>query len=60
MQVADIVRFYGSRVAVARALGISKSAITHWNRHGVPLLRQYQLQGLSGGQLTIDANKRDR
>jgi DNA-binding transcriptional regulator YdaS (Cro superfamily) len=51
MQISDVIAHYGSHAAVARALGIHPSAVYQWKQRRVPLLRQLQLEVLTGGQL---------
>lgn len=51
MQIADVIRHYGSHEAVAKALGIHPSAVYQWAKRRVPLLRQMQIEVLTGGAL---------
>lgn len=53
MKTSDAVKHYRSKVKLAELLGITPSAITQWGED-IPLLRQYQLQTLSGGVLTAE------
>jgi hypothetical protein len=43
MKTTLLVRLYGSKTALADALGIYKQAISQWG-DDAPLLRQYQLR----------------
>ncbi|MQT41380.1 Cro/Cl family transcriptional regulator [Pseudomonas sp. FSL R10-0765] len=52
MLTEDAITYFKSKSKVASALGISPAAVSQWGKH-VPLLRQYQLQGLSGGFLKV-------
>lgn len=54
MKTQDAIDYYGSRDALADALGIDRSATHHWG-DDVPELRQYQLQVLTGGTLVAAA-----
>lgn len=56
MNKADAVNHYGSATQLAKALGITLQAIGQWGSE-VPLLRQYQLERLTGGQLKADIPK---
>lgn len=56
MNKADAVNHYGSATQLAKALGITLQAIGQWGSE-VPLLRQYQLERLTGGQLKADTPK---
>jgi hypothetical protein len=50
MKTQDAIDHYGSRDALARALGLDRTATYHWGDE-VPELRQYQIEVLSGGAL---------
>jgi transcriptional repressor of cell division inhibition gene dicB len=54
MYKADVIaHFGGSQIAVARALGITKSAISQW-RTIIPLTKAIKLQAVTGGALLLD------
>ncbi|QEY25813.1 Cro/CI family transcriptional regulator [Neisseria zalophi] len=53
MLTKDVIDFYGTKIAVARALGISPSAVTQW-KEIVPEKQAYRIQGLTGGKLKIN------
>lgn len=55
MNMNDLRRFYGSQKAAAAAIGASEKVVSAWNRNGIPVGRQYQIQVLTGGQLRADA-----
>jgi DNA-binding transcriptional regulator YdaS (Cro superfamily) len=59
MDMAKIVDWYGSKAAVARALGISAVAVTRW-KDEVPPLRQLQLERMTKGALRADDSILDR
>lgn len=50
MQTIDAVQHYGSKAAVARILGLTRQAVSHWGDQP-PMLAQYRLEELSGGKL---------
>ena len=50
MRKEDAIRFFGSATKLARALGISKQAISKWGDH-VPEGRDYQIEVLTEGAL---------
>ncbi len=62
MKRSDAIKYFGGISQLARALGISYEAVRQWPENGVPLLRQYQLQDMSGGKLAVDQknNKPDQ
>jgi transcriptional repressor of cell division inhibition gene dicB len=46
------IALYGNRTALARALGITRSAVHQWGKY-VPELRQYQLERITDGKLRV-------
>jgi DNA-binding transcriptional regulator YdaS (Cro superfamily) len=50
MKTADAVRFFGTKAALARALGIERQSLTRWGRT-VPQRRQYELERITRGAL---------
>lgn len=56
MKKEDAINHYGSPTQLARALGITLQAIGQWG-DDVPLLRQYQLERLTAGELKADHPK---
>jgi transcriptional repressor of cell division inhibition gene dicB len=53
MLTANVIKHFGSQVAVARALKIKAPSVADWGRH-VPPLRQLQIEKLTGGKLRAD------
>ncbi len=58
MKTQDVIDHFGSREALAAALGIGRTA-TYWGE-SVPILRQYQLQVITAGKLVANAEERKR
>ncbi len=50
MKTKDAISFFGNKCSLARALKLSKSAISQWPDN-VPELRAYQIERLTNGQL---------
>lgn len=50
MKTSKAIQHYGSRSALADALGISVAAISQWGEV-VPVRRQWELEYLTGGKL---------
>ncbi|MCA9233171.1 MAG: helix-turn-helix domain-containing protein [Planctomycetales bacterium] len=50
MKTEDAIKYFGSQVALARALGISKQAVGGWGEY-VPTGRAFQLQVMTAGKL---------
>lgn len=53
MTTDEIMRHYRTQEAVADALGISQAAVSQWGERP-PMLRQYQIQVLTRGELRAD------
>ena len=56
MKTEDAVRHFGTKSAIARALGITKASLTSW-RERVPALRAWQLSEITAGKLKFDPNE---
>ena len=52
MNKQTAVDYFGSARALAKALDISEGAVSQWE--SIPILRQYQLEVLTGGKLQAD------
>jgi hypothetical protein len=53
MKTADAITHFGSQGLLAKALDVSQPAISKWGED-VPVLRAYQIQVLTRGELTVD------
>lgn len=53
MTTQEAAHYFGSRVKLAAALGITPAAITFWGERP-PITRQYQIEVLSGGALKAE------
>lgn len=52
MKVDDVIAHFGTATAAARALGVTKGAVSQWVTAGqIPSLRQYQIERVTGGAL---------
>lgn len=54
MYTRDVIAHFGSATATAKALDITKSAVSQWPKL-VPLGRAYQIQAVTDGALAVDA-----
>jgi DNA-binding transcriptional regulator YdaS (Cro superfamily) len=54
MYTQAVLDHFGSATATAKALGITKSAVSQWPKL-VPLGRAYQIQAVTAGALSVDA-----
>jgi DNA-binding transcriptional regulator YdaS (Cro superfamily) len=43
------IDYFGSQVAIAKALGINPMAITQWKKRGIPPMRAIELANASQG-----------
>ena len=59
MRTEDAIQYFGSKAALARALGIRQPSIYDWGEL-VPKGRAYELQDLTGGALRVDRNAYNR
>lgn len=57
MTLAQAIQHFGQKADIARALGITAQAVSDWGAE-IPMLRQYELERLSGGKLKVDTKRR--
>lgn len=53
MKTADVIAFYGTKAAAARALNVHRLAIYQWGDN-VPFARQFEIEVKTGGFLKSD------
>ena len=53
MYKTDVLRYYGTKTAVAQTLKTSSSAVTQW-KEIIPEKQAYRLQILTNGDLTVN------
>lgn len=52
MKIEQIIKHFGSQIAIAEALGVQQPAVSMWKTRGhVPHLQQLRLQHLTNGKL---------
>jgi hypothetical protein len=55
MSPKNVVQYFGSQVAAAKALGVYQSSVAEWVANGcIPEVRQYQIELATNGQLRAD------
>lgn len=55
MTLEEVIEYYGNQSKVARALHISRAALTEWKKRGyVPLVQQYRLEKITKGKLKAE------
>ena len=60
MRTDDAIKHFGTVLALAEALGVTRHAIYQWGEY-VPALRQYELQELTGGVLKrVEADRLEK
>lgn len=52
MDIDSVIQHFGSSKALQDALGVTKAAISQWRASGIPNLRQFQIQALTGGKFS--------
>lgn len=58
MQITELIEYYGSSGEVARAVEVSKQAVSKWTVQGfIPFNTQYRIEVLTDGKLKADRNK---
>ena len=53
MKTTEAISYFGTKAALARALGVTRGAITRWGEEP-PIGRQHQLDRLTYGRLRVD------
>lgn len=53
MNLEQVVAHFGTQEKAAEALGVTQGSVSAW-RDGIPPLRQYQIQLVTGGVLKAD------
>ena len=53
MKTSDVVKFYGTKSQIARALEVSRQAVSEWG-DVVPESSAWKLEALSAGALRVD------
>lgn len=51
MDYADLIHYFGSQAAVAKALNIQQPSVFGWKRAGIPEKRQLEIEQLTNGNL---------
>ena len=54
MTYQQVLKHFGSQAEAARRIGIRPPSVSEWQHTGIPLVRQYQIQVLTGGALKAD------
>lgn len=54
MKTQNVISHFGSKLKLAQALNVSKSAISQWG-DDVPALRAFQIERLTHGALQVNA-----
>jgi hypothetical protein len=53
MNYKDLIQYFGGAAKAGKALGVCRQGVYKW-QDGIPELRQYQIQTVTGGALRID------
>lgn len=52
MKKAEVIEYFGGVVKTAKALGITKGAVSQWGEQ-IPMLRAYQIERITSGRLKV-------
>ncbi|WP_192483182.1 MULTISPECIES: Cro/CI family transcriptional regulator [Cysteiniphilum] len=55
MKTKEVIEYYGSQIATAKALQIATSSITTWGEFP-PLIKQFEIERITNGELKADYN----
>ena len=47
----QIIEFFGSKAALARALGVEKPSVSYWLENGLPPRRAIEIERLTEGKI---------
>jgi len=50
----DLIEFFGSQAAAARAIGIKPPSVADWKANGIPYLRQLHIERVTFGKLRAE------
>lgn len=59
MKTEAVIEHFGTKAAVARALGVSMAAVSQWGEM-VPVGRAYQIEVITGGKLKASKEQSDQ
>lgn len=52
MDIDNVIKHFGSQVAVAHAIGVTQPTISNWKSRGsIPKLQQLRIEHITGGKL---------
>ncbi len=60
MNMNDLRRHYGTQKKAAEALKTSAQVVSAWNKNGIPIGRQYEIQVITGGALRASVVQSDQ
>jgi DNA-binding transcriptional regulator YdaS (Cro superfamily) len=56
----DLIQYFGSQAATAKAFGIQQPSVAEWKKRGVPERRQLEAEKITGGELKAHPRIRAR
>ena len=60
MEYQEAIKFFGSQVSLAHALGLTQPSIWEWKHKGIPDKRQLEIERATAGQLKADPEIKKR
>lgn len=56
MKIDNVIKHFGSQIAVADALGVTQPTISNWKARGkIPQLQQLRIEHITRGKLRADS-----
>lgn len=55
MTINEAAEWFGNKAKLADAISVTRQAVNHWRKHGIPPLRQWQIEEITNGELKRDA-----
>lgn len=56
MTFEDLIEHFGSQAEAARAIGVTRGRVWQWRLEGIPTLRQFQIERITGGALVASSD----
>lgn len=56
MTYDQLIKHFGTQQKAALAINVKQPTVSGWKKDGIPLMRQYNIQVITGGILQADKN----
>lgn len=54
MDIKAVIEHFGGMKKLCRVLNVFPQSVYQWQRKGIPLVRQYDIEALTGGKFVAD------